>query len=305
MRAYENTAGESGRGMGLVLERDGTPFRLRVLHATVGQRLSCGTEKRMTHARHSHQDVYHVLLFTEGDTDFIFDGRRTAARRGTLALSQPGNVHNFAPAAPGTVGYSQITFGFFAPDGRTLSLPFHELLGLYAGVPVVERDLPALLDEPRTAEVMAAINRIMDGLERRGGLGNLRAQQRIGDLLAYLTERVYSPARTPEPIDRGETPLAAARSHIEAHYREKISVAALARISHLSPGHFLRSFKKRYGISPIAYQGQLRVDAAGTLLRFTGLSCKEIAARLGYCDAYHFSKSFRKLTGRAPTACRG
>ncbi len=305
MRAYENTGRESGRAMGLVLEREGTPFRLRVLHAMLGQVLSCSAERRMSHARHSHEDVYHALLFTKGNTDFIFDGRRAAARRGTLALSHPGNVHNFAPAAPGTVEYSHVTFGFFAPDGQALSVPFHEVLGLYAGVPIVERELPARLDEPQTADVMSALARVMNELERHGGLGELCAQQRIGDLLTCIIDRVYSPVCTPEPIGRKRAPLAAARSYIETHYREKISVATLARLSHLSPGYFMRLFKKSYGISPIAYQGQLRADAAGTLLHFTGLSCKEIAARLGYCDAYHFSKSFRKLTGKAPIACRG
>ena len=67
-----------------------------------------------------------------------------------------------------------------------------------------------------------------------------------------------------------------------------------------SEGYFLRSFKRIVGLSPIAYQRQLRIGAARTLLRSTNLECKEIAAQVGFGDVCQFSKAFKKATGLSP-----
>ncbi|MFW5857377.1 MAG: helix-turn-helix domain-containing protein, partial [Planctomycetota bacterium] len=82
------------------------------------------------------------------------------------------------------------------------------------------------------------------------------------------------------------------------------TLADLAAEANLSPEHFARRFRKRYGASPIAYQHSLRIQAARVLLSSSDLLCKEIAARVGFSDIYAFSKAFRKATGLAPTAYR-
>ncbi len=44
---------------------------------------------------------------------------------------------------------------------------------------------------------------------------------------------------------------------------------------------------------------------AARLLRFSDLSIKEIAARLGFGDQFAFSKAFKRQRGEAPLDFRG
>ena len=44
---------------------------------------------------------------------------------------------------------------------------------------------------------------------------------------------------------------------------------------------------------------------AARLLRFSDLSIKEIAARLGFSDQFAFSKAFKRQRGEAPLDFRG
>lgn len=67
----------------------------------------------------------------------------------------------------------------------------------------------------------------------------------------------------------------------------------------------LRSlFRKVYGISPGEYRIQIRIENACALLETSDLHIKEIAARLGYSDAFSFSKQFKKRVGVSPQSFR-
>ena len=301
MRAYTEPPGHEGRSQGLVLVLAGRAWRLRLMHATLDLVSEERRQRRPDYLPHSHTDAWHILLYTEGDTDFVFAGRPRPARPGTLVLSEPGDVHSFAPAAPGRTAYSEVTFGLFDETGQPLAVKFHELLGTHAGLELRPLDLPLAADRRQSEGLMAILTRMMDALESRSALSELAAQQTVGEAFAFLVREFYAPEAAGEPGRRG---LAAARARIEARYRQVLTVPALAELAGLSPGYFLRAFRKAYGTSPIAYQARLRVEAARALLRLSDLSCKEIAARLGYADVYHFSKSFRKLAGAPPSKYR-
>ena len=59
---------------------------------------------------------------------------------------------------------------------------------------------------------------------------------------------------------------------------------------------------RKYGLPPIAFQLRLRLGAARNLLLASDLSCKEIAARVGFADTYTFSKAFKRALGLSPRA---
>ncbi|MEN1680433.1 MAG: AraC family transcriptional regulator [Planctomycetota bacterium] len=98
--------------------------------------------------------------------------------------------------------------------------------------------------------------------------------------------------------------LKAAISHITDHYDEKITLAQLAALSHLSLSQFKRVFKQLFRQTPQQYLAQVRVNAACILLRETPDSLESIASQTGYYDASHFSRQFRAQMGRSPSDFR-
>ena len=82
------------------------------------------------------------------------------------------------------------------------------------------------------------------------------------------------------------------------------TVPDMARLAALSPSQLHRSFRQRFGVSPINWLRSERVNRARRLLADSALSVAEVGRRCGYHDPYHFSRDFRRLCGVSPTAFR-
>ena len=52
------------------------------------------------------------------------------------------------------------------------------------------------------------------------------------------------------------------------------------------------------------YRSQRRIERAIYFLQTPGITMKEIAYRLGYCNQFYFSEEFKRITGKTPTAYR-
>ena len=66
----------------------------------------------------------------------------------------------------------------------------------------------------------------------------------------------------------------------------------------------MSTFRKKYGITVIAYLNQIRLEEAQKLICDTELSFKEIACECGFYDQNYFSKQFSEKYGCSPTTFR-
>lgn len=94
-------------------------------------------------------------------------------------------------------------------------------------------------------------------------------------------------------------------NYFEDHYNEKISLDQIAENMYLSPFYISKIFKKETGDTPIRHLINIRLEKAKELLEggYAG-SVQEVAAMVGYDDAYHFSKLFKKHFGISPSQVR-
>ncbi|WP_329740388.1 AraC family transcriptional regulator [Dyella sp. A6] len=87
---------------------------------------------------------------------------------------------------------------------------------------------------------------------------------------------------------------------IEQALAGKIALDDLAKLARLSRFHFVRTFRKTMGISPMEYVLRARIRRSQPML----LSCRhtvaDVAVSLGFCDQSHFTRSFRRVTGYPP-----
>ena len=88
---------------------------------------------------------------------------------------------------------------------------------------------------------------------------------------------------------------------IESNYTENISVDYLAELCALSKPHLFRLFKNEFGISPIEYRNQLRIERAKELLSDGECTISEISQILGFESVYYFSRIFKAHTNIPPS----
>lgn len=98
--------------------------------------------------------------------------------------------------------------------------------------------------------------------------------------------------------------LLRARDAIDRDFAEALDVAALARIAHVSPSHFIRSFRRTFGETPHRYLQRRRIERAMSLLRSTGLGVTEVALAVGFTSHGTFSRTFREIVGDSPSGYR-
>ena len=95
-----------------------------------------------------------------------------------------------------------------------------------------------------------------------------------------------------------------ARDVMDGHYAEPLDVPALARLAHVSPAHFSRSFRAVFGETPHRYLQRRRVERAMFLLRQGDRPVTEICLEVGFTSLGTFSRTFRAIVGESPTAYR-
>ncbi len=94
------------------------------------------------------------------------------------------------------------------------------------------------------------------------------------------------------------------RANMQEHVHGQLNLDALAAEAKLSKYHFSKKFKALTGHSPIQYFINMKMQRACYLLDSNPRSIKQIAAEMGYEDAYYFSRLFKKVIGLSPQQYR-
>jgi len=90
--------------------------------------------------------------------------------------------------------------------------------------------------------------------------------------------------------------------HLEDHYADAHSLAALARLAGMSSRSFRRAFKTATGCSPGAYLLRLRIERAAQLLALPDANVTNAALDVGFDNSSYFAQQFRKVMNMTPRA---
>lgn len=116
----------------------------------------------------------------------------------------------------------------------------------------------------------------------------------VGDMQAML-----GPGLAPAPVADADMQAVVALLH--ARRDERLPLAELAREAGVSRYQLIRQFRARYGMTPHAYQLDLRINRARQLLR-RGDAPADVAQQLGFADQSHFHRAFRQRVALTPGA---
>jgi AraC-like DNA-binding protein len=95
-----------------------------------------------------------------------------------------------------------------------------------------------------------------------------------------------------------------ARDAMDRSYAEPLDVPTLARLAHVSPAHFIRTFRDTFGETPNRYLQRRRVERAMFLLRNTDQSVTDICMAIGFTSLGTFSRVFAAIVGEPPSVYR-
>jgi len=121
----------------------------------------------------------------------------------------------------------------------------------------------------------------------------------ISRALDEFLELVYSSADA-----RKVSQIRPAINYIDANYDKPITLADVAKASHLSVSRLAHLFKEQMGVTIIEYLTNVRIERAKELLLATDQNCTEICFEVGYNNQSYFTRTFKALVGMTPSRFR-
>jgi AraC-like DNA-binding protein len=110
---------------------------------------------------------------------------------------------------------------------------------------------------------------------------------------------VHVPTNGAEPVD-----IWRARNFIHEHFADQLSLASVARVAGISPGHLSEKFRRITGVNFVNYVGRIRVEQACVQLGNGDARISEIAFDVGFQSLSQFNRIFKKVSGKSPTEYR-
>lgn len=93
-------------------------------------------------------------------------------------------------------------------------------------------------------------------------------------------------------------------TYVDAHWREKIRLAELARHVGCSASWLSHHFPLAFGAPLRTYLRNLRLRHARRLVEESDLRLGDVADRTGFYDEFHLSRAFKRRYGHAPSTLR-
>ncbi|SMD36716.1 AraC-type DNA-binding protein [Reichenbachiella faecimaris] len=229
--------------------------------------------------KHFH-DHYTIQLIEEGVNEGFTESVKYKVGQNGLLVINPGELH-----AGNSLNHEYLKFHTIRLD-QSFIHSFHE-----------KNEIPRKGDfhfdiQPiYCAQITHMMNSLIASLRHNN---HLRFESNLTGILITLTSNHQK-----SPGTQSKIPLRLAQDFLHEHYNKNLTLNQIAEVCHLSPYHFLRQFKKQFGIAPFQYLRNIRVEKAKALLPHHPIS--QAAHQVGFYDHSHFLKSFKKIEGVAPS----
>ena len=246
--------------------------------------LQFGSEVTVEYPRHWHDEFY--LSATLAGTSYLdCGGQSLPVSRGKLVVLPPGVVH-------ANEKMPQCT-------SRTVFLDFKAMQSVvehFVEQRISDLDFcPGLLDDRQTTQDFIQMHQALEQPKFE-----LKEESYLSLFLTRLVKG-HSSARISSSGEGNEdVAVSQAKRFLEDHYSERVVLGDLGRLTRLSPYHLNRSFCRKVGMPPHAYQLQLRISYAKRFLR-SGHSVSETAYLVGFFDQSHFVHAFKRSEGLTPS----
>lgn len=135
----------------------------------------------------------------------------------------------------------------------------------------------------------------------------------ILEALQTMVEKLKSISSCPiddsTEADTTETPVGnfivnSAMEYIRIHYKEKLTLQAVAESCYVSQWHLSKLLSKHGGKNFYDLLNEVRIAEAKRLLHDSSLRIGSIGEMVGYTDSAHFARTFKKMTGQSAAEYR-
>lgn len=252
---------------------------------------------------HKHTDFHELTIILSGSATHIVNNDKYMMRKGDVFVVGRDMIHGFENPCNFKICNIMYKSEFLLNTKNDIqeSAGFHALFVLE---PYISRDFHFTNHLQLQIPIFETVNQLISELVQEyhsQHIGRTTLLYALFWNLIVLLSRAYQIITQPK-----NSPLNIAESlaYINKNYRNAITVEALALQAHMSVRNFSRVFHKAYGISPINYVIQLRIQHAYELLQNSEIPISEVAYQCGFQDSNYFTRQFKYASSLTPSKYR-
>lgn len=223
-----------------------------------------------------HHDCYEFVYYFGGSGESRIGSKRFRFNDNCFAVISPGTIHDEKHDS----------------DGQVLFIGFHCDSDALRHLDAVIQD-----GEGRIRQLVLRMNE--EFAEKRQSYAEML--NLMMDELIIQIERMVATNKSEES---SLNQLQYVRNFIDEHYRQKISIESLAKMSGYSYDRFRHLFKEKYDMAPLQYIFKKRMEYAKLMLYETNEQISEIALTSGFSSEAQFCSMFKRETGTTARAFR-
>jgi len=237
---------------------------------------------------HFHE-VYQIIYVLENEGEITFNDQTHTFGKNTLAFITPHSPHAVLSESKMTV--LVVEFDFEKLDIGMQKLLQHETLDH------TKIEHLSLLE---ARDVRQLLRRMLYEQNQGGPINIIASKIYLAELLLLLlrkkedTEVKYADALRAERL----------KQYIDTNYFEKMDSDVLSQKLDISSRHVHTIFKKHFGITPIRYLKEVRLESAKVLLKETNKDIAAICFEVGFDAISTFYRSFTNYTNLSPNKYR-
>ncbi len=234
--------------------------------------------------KHTHREFSVGVVDGGGMSEYCHRNEKQTIYRGSTVMINPEEAHSCNPARGTNWSYKML---YVDPDWltnlqRSLS---GSKIDTYQPFQKNRSDCPRLYEDFQYL--------VRSLVENESSI----AQEEIAVEFFSRLYLKYSNGHSVEKASKNALDIAF--QFISDNFDKNLSIPEIAKISGMSEYYLIHSFRKRYGITPHAYQIVLRINRAKQLLK-NGEKIASIATDLGFADQSHFHRNFKKIVAATP-----
>ena len=223
-------------------------------------------------------------LYTEsGSGSYIFDKDSQILSSGTLLLIDCMEPHRIE------IKQSPWIYKVFYMNGPLLPYLYQKIVAQQGNLIYMEKD----------SKIPIFLQQLYKYLSWDTYYYRLKSSKLILDI---LFEIMLEQNRTGSPYIPNY--LREIKEVFDQHYQEVFSLEALEGKYHISKYRICREFTQFFGISPMRYLNNKRIEVAKYALTHSDKKIHEIGRMVGYENTNHLIRQFKKKTGLTPLVYR-
>jgi AraC-like DNA-binding protein len=227
--------------------------------------------------------------------------QRSASGRGAVdafagqcIAHNPGEVHDGQP-----IGATARRWRMFHVEPDAMA----RLLGV-AGPSALEWQSPVLRDKAARTALCSAFDASSAAAEHGAADATAEVWRRqFEEALLMAVGRALEVARTPQPGHPPAARLTVVMERLSDDFAHAPTLDELAALAGTSRFALVRQFGRRFGLPPLAWLLQLRLQRARETIG-AGWSLADTAAACGFSDQSHLTRLFSRQFGHTPGAWR-